>query len=31
MAVLAIVVLGGLMLAAWRAASLNPTDALRLE
>ena len=31
MAVLAIVALGGVMLPAWRAASLNPTDALRLE
>jgi len=30
-AVLAIVALGGVMLPAWRAASLNPTDALRLE
>jgi predicted permease len=31
MAVLAIVALGGVMVPAWRAASLNPTDALRLE
>jgi predicted permease len=31
MAVLATVALGGVMLPAWRAASLNPTDALRLE
>jgi predicted permease len=31
MAVLAIATLGGVMLPAWRAASLNPTDALRLE
>jgi MacB-like periplasmic core domain len=31
MTVLAIVALGGVMLPAWRAASLNPTDALRLE
>src|SRR6185295_4835599 len=31
MAVLAMVALGGVMLPAWRAASLNPTDALRLD
>jgi putative ABC transport system permease protein len=31
MAVLAVVTLGGVMVAAWRAASLSPTDALRLE
>jgi putative ABC transport system permease protein len=31
MAVLATVALGGAMLPAWRAASLSPTDALRLE
>ena len=31
MAVLTTVALGGVMLPAWRAASLNPTDALRLE
>jgi predicted permease len=31
MAVLAMAALGGVMLPAWRAASLNPTDALRLD
>jgi ABC-type antimicrobial peptide transport system permease subunit len=31
MTVLAMVALGGVMVPAWRAASLNPTDALRLE
>jgi len=31
MAVLAVVTLGGVMVPAWRAASLSPTDALRLE
>jgi ABC-type antimicrobial peptide transport system permease subunit len=31
MAVLAVVTLVGVMFPAWRAASLNPTDALRLE
>ena len=31
MTVLAIVTLGGVMVPAWRAASLNLTDALRLE
>jgi ABC-type antimicrobial peptide transport system permease subunit len=31
MTVLAIVTLGGVMVPAWRAASLSPTDALRLE